>query len=359
VHDLESLLTMRVWLDIDNPPQVQYLVPFKAALEEAGHDVVVTARDRGITLELMRQRGVEPIVAGDDSHASKALKALALVTRGWSLKTALSRRPRPQFLIAASRPAALAARYLGIPGFTFCDYEYVDLRIARLTRSYVVFPDVIDSAAFVTRGFPPSRLVPFPGLKESLSFASIDLDAVAPYEPSGGDSALARVLFRPPAEEAHYFARQSMDFAFQLLAHLARRSDVRIVFAPRYPRQAAYLDRFDWVNPPETLLEAVPFVALLKSVDAVISSGGTMLRESAYLGIPAYSILRSAIGAVDRYLETIGRVRILTSAEDFESLRFPRRRGLDPIHEHGADILRTLASEIVSRAHETGSRAGV
>ena len=39
-----------------------------------------------------------------------------------------------------------------------------------------------------------------------------------------------------------------------------------------------------------------------------------MLREAAYLGVPAYSILRSAIGSVDRYLESIGRLRILSTA---------------------------------------------
>ena len=47
-----------VWIDIDNPPQVQYLLPFRRAFEERGFDVVVTARDYGITLELLRDRGV-------------------------------------------------------------------------------------------------------------------------------------------------------------------------------------------------------------------------------------------------------------------------------------------------------------
>ena len=52
--------------------------------------------------------------------------------------------------------------------------------------------------------------------------------------------------------------------------------------------------------------KAVPFVPLLKAVDLVICSGGTMLREAAYLGVPAYSIFKSRIGGVDRYLASIG-----------------------------------------------------
>ena len=36
---------MRVWIDIDNPPQVQYLSPFERAFARLGAEVVVTARD--------------------------------------------------------------------------------------------------------------------------------------------------------------------------------------------------------------------------------------------------------------------------------------------------------------------------
>ena len=40
---------MKVWIDIENPPQVQYLMPVATAFEEIGADVLVTARDYGST----------------------------------------------------------------------------------------------------------------------------------------------------------------------------------------------------------------------------------------------------------------------------------------------------------------------
>jgi hypothetical protein len=92
----------------------------------------------------------------------------------------------------------------------------------------------------------------------------------------------------------------------------------------------------------------VPFVSLLKAVDLVISSGGTMLREAAFLGVPAYSILRSQIGQVDRYLETLGRLTILESAEDL-SLVQGQRNELDPLPS-SPDLLATLVDLIVERA---------
>ena len=44
---------MLAWIDIDNPPQVQYMVPFVDAFERRGLDVLVTARDYGFTTELL------------------------------------------------------------------------------------------------------------------------------------------------------------------------------------------------------------------------------------------------------------------------------------------------------------------
>src|SRR3954447_12774973 len=41
------------WIDIDYPPQVQYLLPFKHTLEQRGYTVVVTARDIGLSQELL------------------------------------------------------------------------------------------------------------------------------------------------------------------------------------------------------------------------------------------------------------------------------------------------------------------
>ena len=37
-----------------------------------------------------------------------------------------------------------------------------------------------------------------------------------------------------------------------------------------------------------------------------------MLREAAYLGVPAYSLFQGSPGGVDRHLEAIGRLVLLT-----------------------------------------------
>ena len=83
--------------------------------------------------------------------------------------------------------------------------------------------------------------------------------------------------------------------------------------------------------------KSVPFIPLLNAVDAVV--GGTMAREAAYLGLPAFSVFQGKIGGVDRRLAEQGRLTLLTSSEDIERLDFRRIERLpmlDGNQEHAA-----------------------
>jgi predicted glycosyltransferase/peptidoglycan/xylan/chitin deacetylase (PgdA/CDA1 family) len=348
---------MRIWIDIENPPQVQYLAPFRESFAARGCEVVVTARGgASITVDLLRQRGIESRVVGRPHGHSTTLKMLDVAGRAARLAGAVARH-RPDMLLATSRASALAAWTLRIPVFGFCDYEHVDMRVLRLTGTRVFHPDVIDAETFTRQGIARDRLLPFPGLKETISFSGIDVDAVEPYLPREGKrDDMVRVLLRPPGEQTHYFVPESMQLALELLGYLADRPDVVVLYPPRYQHQASYLDRFTWKNQPILLEDAVPFVPLLKSVDLVVSSGGTMLREAAYLGIPAYSILRSAIGQVDRYLESIGRLSILESRADFGALRLERLERLDPMPLQSDDLRRDLTSRMLDLVQTRGRR---
>ena len=68
-----------------------------------------------------------------------------------------------------------------------------------------------------------------------------------------------------------------------------------------------------------------------------------MLREAAYLGLPAYSIFRSEIGQVDQYLESIGRLAIVDSPASFDRIAIERRR-LEPLMTPGDGV-----GELVAR----------
>ena len=183
----------------------------------------------------------------------------------------------------------------------------------RFTGTKIFFPDVIDPAVYRSKGLRAEQLIPVKGIKEDLTFAGVDVDAFAPYDIGAVPDGAVRVLFRPPSETSHYYREASSTMARATLERLAR-ADAFVVFSPREPGQAALLEGLPWQHEPLMLSRSVPFVSLLKSVDLVICSGGTMLREAAYLGIPAYSIFQSEIGGVDRWLESIGRAKLICGA---------------------------------------------
>jgi predicted glycosyltransferase len=345
---------MRVWIDIDNPPQVQYLLPFKAAFEEAGAETVITARDYGSTVTLLERAGVEAHVFGSRVGRGKLRKVAGLAARSREFRR-LFKDARPDALLAASRPSAVAARSLGTPSFIVGDYEYANVSVYRLTGSTLLHPDAIDPEIFRRRGLRERQLVSFRGLKEDITFAGVDVDAVEPHDLGEVAPGAVRVLFRPPSETSHYYNADSTSLALATLARLAG-TGAQVVFSPREPEQRRYLDGLGWAHPPIVLERPAPFVALLKSVDAVVCSGGTMLREAAYLGIPAYSIFQSEIGGVDLRLEQLGRAVLLRDEADLERLELAPRGPLSRL-DSNPDLLREIVALIAERAGAaTGAR---
>ena len=100
------------------------------------------------------------------------------------------------------------------------------------------------------------------------------------------------------------------------------------------------------------LEQSVPFVPLLKLVDAVVCSGGTMLREAAYLGVPPYSIFQSRLGGVDRWLADIGRVVLVRDAAELEKIAPIRRGPLDPLESNPRLIDEMVALILQSSARQ-------
>ena len=314
---------MSIWIDIENPPQVQYLLPFRAVCEDAGMATIVTARDYGSTSEMLRQAGVEAKVLGAGTTSSKVRKAITTLARARELRRFVAGQPRPQALLTASRPAAVAARALNIPSFIVLDYEFVNLRVYRMTGSTILHPAVIEARAFCDRGVRRDQLRSFQGLKEDLTFSALDLNRIDAIElPPGAPADAVCVVFRPPSETSHYYDRASTRLARAALAHLAEQGAL-VLFSPREQGQIAYLDGLSWQVEPVVLEHPVPFASLLKRADAVVCSGGTMLREAAYMGIPAYSIFGSQLGAVDRWLEQVGRESLLRYGVRFKAQVWP------------------------------------
>jgi predicted glycosyltransferase len=317
---------MRVWIDITNSPHAVIFRPLIARMLARGHDVTVTAREFAQTIGLLERFRIEHTVVGAHGGASRRGKARAMAGRSAAL-TRFARAGRFDLAVAHGStdqpPAARAAR---TPQVTMFDYEFAAAmhhwngRLA--TR--VLTPAAIPEALLARYGMRPPRLVRYPGLKEEYYLADHALDDEVLGE-LGLDRTRVVAVVRPPPEVTLYHRGASTElFAATLARLLAAGPAVQTVVLPRTEEQRRALAGGPAIVPAR----AIDGPSLVAAADLVVSAGGTMNREAAALGVPAYTPFAARLGAVDRRLIAEGRLRRLERPDDV-ALE-PRDRGPAP-----------------------------
>ena len=317
---------MRIWVDVTNSPHVVIFNPLIARLEARGHEVTVTARDFAQTVGLLERFEIPHEVIGAHGGASRRGKARSMAGRTAALSR-LARRERFDLAIAhGSTDQPPAARAAGIPQVTMFDYEHAaamhhwNCRFA--TR--VVVPKAIPEDALRRYGITPPRLVRYPGLKEEYYLADHRLDPGVRAEVGVSEEAVLAVL-RPPPEVTLYYRGAGDDAFTAALERLVEAAPaVQTVVLPRTDRQREELRKRPVIVPDRP----IDGPSLVGASDLVVSAGGTMNREAAALGVPAYTPFAATMGAVDIELIRAGRLRQLRHPDELELV--PRARGDAP-----------------------------
>lgn len=342
----------RFWVDIDNPPQAQYLSPIARGLRERDHTVLVTSRDHAQTLAVLSNRGEPTVPVVGPFGASKSAKYYGTLYRVLRLATLVRRRiGRPDAVVSTSRSGVLAARLLGSPAFTVLDYEGVEMNAFLRSGTTILHPQAVPASNFEARGFPPDRLRSFPGLKEDIALFGLAHAPAAPLElPPPRDESIRSVLIRPPSQTSHYRVDESVGVMARVMDELSSRTDVQVIFTPRGREQIELVRSQNWLVPPVLVERPLPVLELLESVGHVVTGGGTMLREAAWLGIPATTLFQGQLPAIDRWLEEQGAVRRITAETDLRNFEwFPAHD--QPLIDHHPEALGTVLDQV-----ETGSR---
>jgi len=335
------------WIDIINPPQVKYFVPIVHSLNKRGYDTLVTARDFSSTLPLLAKSGIDPIIIGKNYGSGSLFRLLNNLFRSYKLIKLLNNYPDCNFLITGSRSASLAAKFHKIPDFAFCDYEFAELKSHRLIGSRMVFPDIIPRQYFINKGFKDYQLINYRGIKEDITFAAdaFQNSPIFPLPPRFSNKSI--ILLRPPATESHYFNSHSSSLYLFALKELSELSEIGLIFSPRYPAQIAHLDNFNWKTKPYILDNSSDMLSLLKAVDFIVSSGGTMIREAAYHNVKAISILAGNPCSVDKYLESKNLLAFARSREDFKKLISEDWSNPKP-HARNHNLIQEILDQIIN-----------
>lgn len=314
-----------IWIDLDNSPHVPFFRPIIQELEAKGYSILLTARNCFQVCGLAEQLHLRCNAIGRHYGKNHVMKLIGLGIRTLQLLPRAI-RARPCLAVShGSRSQLLAAKLLGIPTLQILDYEFAKGWIW-VRPTWAMTPEMIPDEAVKS---DRHRILKYPGIKE---------DVYVPSFTPGGDirkdigisESDIMVTLRPPASEAHYHNPDSDVLFTATVNYLSLFPETKMVALPRTNRQGEAI-RAQWpglCSSGRLVIpgEVVDGLNLIWYSDLVISGGGTMNREAAALGVPVYSVFRGKTGAVDRFLETTGRLVMLESPDDLAARLKVRRR---------------------------------
>ena len=331
---------VRVWVDLTNTAHVLVLRPLIERLEEAGHEVAITARPLSQTLELLEQWGHPHTTLGRHGGAGRLGKARAAGGRVADLLRFGRGRRFECALAHGSTDLPAACRLLGVPNTTMFDYEWAALQhhVNCRLASRVLVPDAIPAQRLARYGARPSKLVRYPGLKEEYCLADFAPDPTV-LDELGLDRDRVLCVARTAPSYALYLRGSENPLLTRVLERLVACAEAQTVVLARTPEQAAAVRGLGdgRLVVPDHTVDSRSLVAL---ADVVVSAGGTMNREAAVLGTPAWSIFEGRLGAVDALLADQGRLHLLRDPADVALVKKPADAHAMRVRRDPGELLR-------------------
>lgn len=316
---------VKIWVDLDNSPHVPFFAPIISGLESRGYRVWVTARDRFQIAELAAMHRIPNVMVGRDYGKSKLIKISGLLYRTFQLLP-LVRREKPTLALShGSRSQVAAAKIAGIPTIVMLDYEFINLSFP-FSIDDIFMPDAIPEQAITANC---DHIWRYPGIKED-----VYVPGFRPSRDILSELGIAPdrivVTMRPPATTAHYHNAKSEGLFRDAISLAAATPNTVIIMLPRNEKQSEEI-RKTWRGGLETGNMVIPGKAvngldLVWHSDLVLSGGGTMIREAAALGVPAYSVFSGETGCVDRRLAETGRLKLIANSEDIAGAIVMKKR---------------------------------
>ncbi len=310
---------MRIWIDLAGPPQVLFFRPIIEAFARSNDEVLVTVREFGGAPAIACRLGIPHHVVGRHGGHGTVAKGMAILRRVADLAS-IARPFRADVAVSHNSYAqALAAAWLRLPLVTAMDFEHqpanhISFRLARRVLVPQAFPD----SALRRFGADRSRVVRYPGVKEEVYLADFEPD---PTFPASLGLPLDRIIvtMRPPAHSAlyHRFGNPMFEAALDYVS-----ADPRTMVVLVGRQGGASFANTERLLSPDRVVDG-PNLAFYS--DLVIGGGGTMTREAAVLGTPAYTLYAGNPIAVDDYLIRQGRLERLRSRADLGRLEFRKK----------------------------------
>jgi len=292
---------MKIWIDFINTPQVSFWVPFIKEFKSENHEIILTCRDSGNTIELLKLQGLSFKVIGDKVGKGLMQKLLFFPKRLFLLYSFI-RKNKPD--IAASQSSfyqPMVAWFLGIPCLYTNDNEHAKGNLfGFLFAKKVILPVALSQEDFTNKWPLKSKISFYPSVKEAIYLSQQPelLPLIAGHK--------TVIYFRPEPWSAQYYDGP-LNFFDETLVSLA--SQYKIIVLPRDKNQTDHYqqEKFSNIN---VAIKPLNLKDIVSDCLLFIGAGGSMTRELAVLGIPVISIYQAEMLCVDKYLVDRGRMKI-------------------------------------------------
>jgi len=343
---------MKIWIDLANSPQVPFFVPLIHELTRREHELFVTLRDYAETVALAQKYGIAGETVGRHGGGGRLAKIPNLLGRALQLRRSARGKGMDLATCHNSPTHIIAGRMIGARVVNIMDFEgQPSNHLAFRAAHKVIVPESFPDRDLRRLGARPSRVYKYAGFKEQVYLSSFQPEPSFPGEvaracglqPDWDPTSTVLVTIRTAPTQAAYHAFENPLFS-RLLDKVNAMPELTVIALPRNPGQREEIrTRYPNLHLLEQPLDGSNLMALS---DLVISGGGTMNREAAILGTPAYTIFAGRLPAVDQALIDMGRMQRLTTEGQVEGIAFEKKEARDVLRNHG--LCAELVREVVA-----------
>lgn len=291
---------MKVWFDLTNSPHVGFFKQMIDELKSEGHEVVITTRPLGNTIQLLDLHKIPYIIVGTHYGKASIKKIFGFPIRLFQLYKFLKVH-KPNIAIAqASYYLPVAAWLAGIPSIYTNDNEHAKGNIpAFICAKRIFIPEFLEKKEITSPLIKEKKIKNYPGVKEGIYLWNKYLD----FDKSRLSGLKVYVRMEPSL--AQYYSGGSY-FLDDLIIKL--KDKVQIIILPREKDQIKHYstEKFQGV---QVLDKPKTFDEIAADCSIFIGAGGTMTREMAVIGVPTISVYQDELLSVDKYLVENGLMK--------------------------------------------------
>ena len=299
---------MRILIEINHPAQVHFFKHLVFRLRARGDRVLVTSRDKDVTLRLLRATGIRHVCLSRQPSSGRPAMAMELIRRVRKL-VAVARRFRPDVMVArGGATIGLPGALLRVPRVVFDDTEH-----ARLERvlSLPLATRICTGAGYLGDHADCQRRFHAVPVMSYLAPSVFQPDE-SPLRQAGIDPGAPYVVLRAVSWQAVHdqgISRPGETVMHDAVDRLSRFGRVIVTSESPLPASLA-----PYANPVP--VEHVH--DLLAFASCYVGEGGSMASEAAVLGTPAVfcNPLRAGCGCILHLEQAYGLVRTVDSLPD-------------------------------------------